>query len=153
MCQPRLLVSSPDRLTVNSSKACWRWTLLTDLDILQYLPTCRKKITSSPSPVPQPRGSFGAPQMASQPVSSIFLSSLPPFGTWRAPGLSLMLSSHLFFCLPCLLPPFTVPHEMGLARPDERETCTYHCSWRLFTTVRRLSCSLIACWTWEQTRW
>ena len=31
---------------------------------------------------------------------------------------SLMLSSHLFLCLPCLLPPFTVPCKMVLARPD-----------------------------------
>ena len=28
---------------------------------------------------------------------------------------SLMLSSHLFFCLPCLLPAFTVPYKMVLA--------------------------------------
>ena len=35
---------------------------------------------------------------------------------------SLMLSSHLFLCLPCLRPPFTVPCKMVLARPDERET-------------------------------
>ena len=35
---------------------------------------------------------------------------------------SLMLSSHLSLCLPCLLPPFTVPCKMVLARPDERET-------------------------------
>ena len=83
---------------------------------------------------------------------SLFFTALWDVASSR-PVHSLMLSSHLFFCLPCLLPPFTVPHEMGLARPDERETCTYHCSWRLFTTVRRLSCSLIACWTWEQTRW
>ena len=34
----------------------------------------------------------------------------------------LMLSSYLFFCLPCLLSPFTVPCKMVLARPDERET-------------------------------
>ena len=33
---------------------------------------------------------------------------------------SLMLSSHLFLCPPCLLPPFTVPCKMVLARPDER---------------------------------
>ena len=45
---------------------------------------------------------------------------------------SLMLSSHLFLCLPCLLPPFTVPCKVVLARPDERETCPYHCSLRLF---------------------
>ena len=30
-----------------------------------------------------------------------------------------IMSSHLF---PCLLPPFTVPCKMVLARPDERET-------------------------------
>ena len=35
---------------------------------------------------------------------------------------SLMLSSHLFLCLPCLLPPCTVPCKIVLARPDERET-------------------------------
>ena len=34
---------------------------------------------------------------------------------------SLMLSSHLLLCPPCLLPPFTVPCKMVLARPDERE--------------------------------
>ena len=28
-----------------------------------------------------------------------------------------MLSSHLFFCLPCLLPPFTVPYKMVLTMP------------------------------------
>ena len=41
---------------------------------------------------------------------------------------SLMLSSHLFLCLPCLLPSFTVPCKMVLARPDERETCPNHFS-------------------------
>ena len=35
---------------------------------------------------------------------------------------SLMLSSHLFLCLPCLLPPFSVPCKMVLVRPDEQET-------------------------------
>ena len=35
---------------------------------------------------------------------------------------SLMLSSHLFLCLPCLLPPFIVPCKMVLARPDQRDT-------------------------------
>ena len=32
-----------------------------------------------------------------------------------------LMSSYLFFCLPCLLPPFTVPYKMVLTRPDERE--------------------------------
>ena len=57
---------------------------------------------------------------------------------------SLMLSSYLILCLPCLLPPFTVPCKMVLARPDERETWPYHCSLRLFTMVRS-SCGPIAC--------
>ena len=35
---------------------------------------------------------------------------------------SLMLFSHFFLCLPCLLPPFTVLCKMVFARPDERET-------------------------------
>ena len=65
----------------------------------------------------------------------------------------LMLSSHLFLCLPCLLPPFIVPCKMVLARPDERETCPYHCSLRLFTKVRRSSCGPIACWILARTSW
>ena len=59
---------------------------------------------------------------------------------------SLMLSSHLFLFLPCLLPPFIVPCKMVLARPDKQETCPYHCSLRLFTMVRRSSFGPIARW-------
>ena len=62
-----------------------------------------------------------------------------------------MLSSHLFLCLPCLLPPFTVPCKMVLARLDEWETWPYHCSLRLFTMVGRSSCGPIACWALAQT--
>ena len=55
------------------------------------------------------RGVVGAPQMTSQPVSSIFLRS-PLHALWdladSRPVHSLMLSSHLVFGLPCLLPPF-----------------------------------------------
>ena len=65
----------------------------------------------------------GAPQMVSQPVSSIFSFSTV---LWDLPNSrpvhSLMSSSHLFHCLPCLLPPFTVPYKMVFVRPDKRET-------------------------------
>ena len=65
----------------------------------------------------------GASRMTMQPVFFIFPCS-PPL--WDLPNSrpvhSLMLSSHLFLCLPCLLPPFTVPCKMVWARPDERET-------------------------------
>ena len=72
-----------------------------------------------------------------------FLHFFPLFSTvlWdlanSRPVHSLTLSSHLFLCLPCLLPPFTVPCKMVLARP-------YHCSLRLFTMVRS-SYDPIAC--------
>ena len=59
----------------------------------------------------------GAPQMISQPVFSIF----PCSPLLSRPVHALMLSSHLFLCLLCLLPPFTVPCKV-LARPDKQET-------------------------------
>ena len=55
------------------------------------------------------------------PLFSTALWDLPN----SRPVHSLMLSSHLFLCLPCLLPPFTVPCTIVLARPDERETWPY----------------------------
>ena len=51
---------------------------------------------------------------------ALFSSALWDLANSR-PVHSLMLSSHLFLCLPCLLPPFTVNCKMVLARPDERE--------------------------------
>ena len=76
------------------------------------------------------------PQMTSQPVSSTFLCFPLPSRIWRTPGLSLMLFSHLFFCLLCLLLSFIVPCKMVFAIPDQRETCTHHFSLRLFKMVR-----------------
>ena len=93
----------------------------------------------------------GAPQMISQPVSSIFLCSSLPSGTLWTPGLSIPWCCLPIFCLPCLLPPFTVPCKMVLARPDERETWPYHCILRLFTMVTRSSCGPIACWISART--
>ena len=61
------------------------------------------------------------------------------------------MSSHLFFCLPRLLPLFTVTCKMILARADERETCPYHFSLYLFTMVRRSSCGPIPWWILART--
>ena len=101
---------------------------------------------------PLTTGVVGAPQMISQPFSSIFLFStaLCDLANSR-PGNSLMLSSNLFLCLSCLLHPFTVPCNMVLARPDERETCPYHGSLRLFAMVRRSSCGPFAVWILART--
>ena len=81
---------------------------------------------------------------------SLFSTALWDLANSR-PVHSLMLSSHLFLCLPRLLPPFTVPCKMILARLNERDTCPYHCSLRLFTVVRRSSCGPIACWILART--
>ena len=64
---------------------------------------------------------------------------------------ALMLASHLFLSLPCLLPPFTLPFKMVLARPDERDTCPDHCSLHLFMMVRRSSCGQIVRWILAHT--
>ena len=95
----------------------------------------------------------GAPPMISHP----FFLHFPLFSTalWHLvnsrPVHSLMLSFHLCHSLPRLLPPFTVPCKMVLARPDERETRPYHCSLRFFTVVRRSSCGPIAYWILART--
>ena len=55
------------------------------------------------------------------PPFLFFFTGLSDFVNSR-PVHSLVLSPHLFLHLPCLLPPFTVPCQMVLARPDELET-------------------------------
>ena len=88
-------------------------------------------------------------------ATSFFHFSLFSTALWDLPNSrpvhSLMLSSHLFLYLPCLLPAFIVPCKMVLARPDEWETWPYHCSLRLFTILRRSSCGPIACWILART--
>ena len=58
---------------------------------------------------------------------------------------SLMLSSNLFFCLPLLLAPFTVPCRIIFAMPEDLEMWPYHLSFRFFTMVRS-SYTPIAFW-------
>ena len=59
---------------------------------------------------------------------------------------SLMLSSHLFFCLPLLLAPFTIPCRIVFAMPEALGMWPYHLSFRFFTMVRRSSCTPVAFW-------
>ena len=94
-----------------------------------------------------------APQMTSQPVSSVFPCFPLPSRTWRTPGLSIS-----WWCRPtsssvCLVffPLSLCLARWFLARLDERETWPYHCSLRLFTVIRRSSCGPIACWILAQT--
>ena len=81
---------------------------------------------------------------------SLFSTALGDLANSR-PVRSLMLSSHLFLCLPCLLSPFTVPWKTVQVRPDEWETCQYHFSLHLLMMVRRSSCGPTACWIMART--
>ena len=87
-------------------------------------------------------------------ATSFLHFSLFSTALWDLPNsrpVHFLMLFHLFLCLPCLLPSFTVPWKMVLTRPDERETWPYHCSLVLFTMVRRSSCGPIACWILSRT--
>ena len=70
---------------------------------------------------------------------------------------SLILSSHLFFCLPLFLFPFTVPCRIVFAKPEDLETWPNHLSFRFLTRVRSSSYSPMAAWiflrTYSLVRW
>ena len=63
---------------------------------------------------------------------------------------SLMLSSHLFFCLLCLLPPFTA-RWFGPDLKNGRQSIPLQFALVFFTNIRRSSCGPIVCWILAQT--
>ena len=64
----------------------------------------------------------GTPQITASFLQFSLISTAFCDLAYSRPVHSLMLSPNLFICLPCLLPPFTVPCKVVLAGPDERET-------------------------------
>ena len=97
-------------------------------------------------------GVVGAPQMTSQPVSSIFLGYPLPFGTWQTPGpfipwccLPISFSPLVFFLLSLCLARWFWPDLMNGRQVHTTAICVS------FMMVRRSSCGLIACWILAQT--
>ena len=84
--------------------------------------------------------------VATIPVHPSLSSAAPRESPNHNPIHSLMLSSHLFFCLPLLLAPFTVPCRIVFAMPEDLEMWPYHLTFRFFTMVRRSSCTPVAFW-------
>ena len=86
--------------------------------------------------------------MTLQQKLSILPCLLLPSGnlTSTIPVHSLMLSSHLFFCLPRLLASFTVSCRTVFAMPKNLEIWPCRLSFRFFTMVKRSSCTPIAFW-------
>ena len=64
---------------------------------------------------------------------------------------SLILSSHLFFCLPLFLLSFTVPCRIVFAKPEDLETWPNYLSFRFLTRVRSSSYSPMAAWVFLRT--
>ena len=82
---------------------------------------------------------IGAPQMTLQQ----YICTLPCL---PLPSGNLQTHSHLFFCLPLLLVPVTVPCRIVFAMPEELKMWSYHLSFLFFTMVRRSSCTPITFW-------
>ena len=95
----------------------------------------------------------GAPQVTSQPVSSVFRRSQLGPGELQACPFPDVVFPHFFpSALSSLPPPLsTVSCRMVLVRPDERETCPYLFGPRFCTMVRRSSCFPNAGWILAQT--
>ena len=64
---------------------------------------------------------------------------------------SLILSSHLFYCLPLFLFPFTMPCKIVFAKQEDLETWPNHLSFRFLTRVRSSSYSPMAAWIFLRT--
>ena len=64
---------------------------------------------------------------------------------------SLIMSSHIFFSLPHLLFPFTVPCRIVFAKPEDNETWPNYFSVRFVTKVRSSSYSPMAAWIFLRT--
>ena len=73
--------------------------------------------------------------LATSSLHSSRLSAFPMSVPSVKPVHSGMLSSHLFFCLPRLLPPWTVPCMIFLASPDDLVMWPYHLSFRCLTVT------------------
>ena len=85
------------------------------------------------------------------PFPSWPVFSCPSWAGKVIPVHSLILSSHLFFCLPLFLFPFTVPWRIVFAKPEDLETWPNHLSFRFLTRVRSSSYSPMAAWIFLRT--
>ena len=125
--------------------------------ILCYWLTCTRLVTSCAcKPISSQSLNLEGRRITTVDIATIpFHPSLSSAALKESPNPipvhSLMLSSHLFFCLPLFLAPFTVPCRIVFAMPEDLEMWPYHVSFRFFTMVRRLSCTPVAFWILLQT--
>ena len=90
-------------------------------------------------------------ELATIPLHLVLFSAALVELAKSIPDHSLILFSHLFFCLPLLLFPFTVPCRIVFAKPEDLEILANHLSFRFLTRVRRSSYSPMAAWIFLRT--
>ena len=90
-------------------------------------------------------------EFATIPFHFVLFSAALAELTKSIPVHSLILSSHLFLCLPPFLFPFTVPCMIVFAKPEDLETGPNHLSFRYLTRVRSSSYSPMAAWIFLRT--
>ena len=140
-------------VTVAASKAlfCWKWTkrqiICQSANYLSFY----KSISILFYPITL-GGCWGTTEdFATIPFHLDLFSAALVELTKSIPIHSLILSSHLFFCLPLFLFPFTVPYRIVFAKPEDLETWPNHLSFPFLTRVRSSSYSPMAAWIFLQT--
>ena len=90
-------------------------------------------------------------EFATIPFHFVLFSAALVELTKSIPVHSLILSSHLFFCLPLFLFPFTVPCWIIFANREDLETWPNYLSFRFLTRVRSSSYSPMTAWIFLRT--
>ena len=90
-------------------------------------------------------------EIATNPFHLVLFSAVLVELAKSIPVHFLMLSSHLFFCLPLYLFPFTVLCRIVFAKPEDLETWPNHLSFCFLTRVRSSSYSPMAAWIFLRT--
>ena len=80
----------------------------------------------------------------------LFSAALVELAT-SIPVHSLILSFHLFFCLPFVLCPYTVPCRIAFAKPEDIQMWRNYLRFHVLTRVRSPSYSPMAAWIFLQT--
>ena len=90
-------------------------------------------------------------EFATIPFHRVLLSAALVELAKSIPVHSLILSPHLFFCLPLFLFPFTVPCRIVFAKPEDLELWPNYLGVRFLTSVRSSSHSPVAAWIFLRT--
>ena len=113
-----------------------------------YLTSCLFSILFYPITLEGRRGTTD--EFATIPFHLVLFSAALVELAKSIPVHSLILPSHLFFCLPLFFP-FTVPCMIPFAKPEDLETWPNHLSFRFLIRIRSSSYTPMAAWSFLRT--